>query len=122
MFENLSSTEDLIPENQSENAMSEDEIRRFVHEAIKKSEKKIKKSAKKAKKAAKKAKKAQKAAEKSNTNNCKNKEKTDKGRNELFTKIKEAVINAIPQIIVSIIKKAINSIGGLCAKKRGFAA
>lgn len=116
--------ESVIPEefnfnNQTNAVWSEDGLNRLYEaaKAAKKSAKKAKKAVKKAKKALKEAKKA---AKESNADNYRNKERN--GTESLFSKVKKAVINAMPQIVVSAIKKAINGLWEFFAKRRGIKA
>lgn len=119
MLEYFNNHESLSSQTDTNAVTSEDEISR-IYETAKEAIKAAKKAKKAAKKAQKAAKKAQKMAKKGNVDNCRNKEKN--GNKSLFSQIKKAVIDAIPQIVVSIIRKAINSIGGISTKKRGYSA
>ena len=115
MLENFNNFENLSSQTDTNAVTSEDEISR-IYETAKEAIKAAKKAKKAAKKAQKAAKKAQKMAKKGNVDNCRNKEKN--GNKSLFSKIKEAVVDAIPQIIVSTIRKAINAICELSTKKK----
>lgn len=119
MFKYSGIPEEFNSNDQTNAVWSEDGLNRLYEAAIaaRKSAKKAKKAAKKAKKALKEAKKA---ANESNADNYRNKGRN--GTESLFSKVKKAVINAMPQIVVSVIKKAINGLWEFFAKRRGIKA